>query len=92
MALGLGKVLARGQVTLPRDVRRAANLKPGDKVSFRVTKKGVVEIRPLPRLRLEDTFKMWRIEVPIDMAAVRKEAEAELGDEVVRKALRDFDE
>ena len=47
MALGLGKVLACGQVRLPRDVRRAADIKPGDTVSFRVNN-GVVEIRPLP--------------------------------------------
>jgi AbrB family looped-hinge helix DNA binding protein len=92
MALGLGKVLSRGQVTLPRDVRKAADLKPGDKVSFRVTEKGVVEIRPLPQLRLEDTFEMWRIEGPIDIAAMREEAEAAAADEVIRRAMSQIDE
>ena len=87
MALGLGKVLARGQVTLPRDVRRAADIRPGDTVSFRVNN-GVVEIRPLPRLRLEDTFEMYRIEGPIDIAAMREEAEAAEADEVIRVMMR----
>ncbi len=87
MALGLGKVLARGQVTLPRDVRRAADIRPGDTVSFRVNN-GVVEIRVLPRLTLEEALKRYRIEGPIDIAAMQEEAEAAEADEVIRVMMR----
>jgi AbrB family looped-hinge helix DNA binding protein len=62
----LGKVLARGQVTLPREIRRAADIKPGDRVTFRVTKQGTVEIRALPRLTLGEALERYRIEEPID--------------------------
>jgi AbrB family looped-hinge helix DNA binding protein len=84
-AMALGKVLARGQVTLPRDVRRAADLKPGDRVTFRVTKEGTVEIRPLPRLRLKDLLERYKIEEPIDMAAAREEWQAQAAQEVLRE-------
>ena len=86
MALGLGKVLACGQVRLPRDVRRAADIKPGDTVSFRVNN-GVVEIRP-PRMTLEESLKLFRIEGPADIAAMREEAEAAEADEVIRVMMR----
>jgi AbrB family looped-hinge helix DNA binding protein len=87
MALGLGKVLACGQVRLPRDVRRASDIKPGDTVSFRVNN-GVVEIRPLPCMTLEESLKLFRIEGPVDIAAMREEAEAAEADEVIRVMMR----
>jgi AbrB family looped-hinge helix DNA binding protein len=68
----LGKVLARGQITLPREIRRAADLKPGDRVSFRVTKEGAVEIRSLPRLTLNEALERYRIEEPIDWDGYRE--------------------
>ena len=68
----LGKVLARGQVTLPREIRRAADIKPGDRVTFRVTKRGTVEIRALPRLTLGEALERYRIEEPIDWAAYQQ--------------------
>lgn len=64
--MALGKVLARGQVTLPRDIRRAADLKPGDAVTFRVTGQGTVVIRALPRLTLREALERYRIEEAID--------------------------
>jgi AbrB family looped-hinge helix DNA binding protein len=64
--MALGKVLARGQLTLPREIRRAADIKPGDQVTFRVTDHGTVEIRALPRLTLDEALARFRIEEPID--------------------------
>jgi AbrB family looped-hinge helix DNA binding protein len=63
-------VLARGQVTLPREIRRAADLRPGDRVTFRVTDQGTVEIRALPRLTLSEALERFRIEGAIDPGAV----------------------
>lgn len=62
----LGKVLARGQVTLLREIRQAANIKPGDRVTFRVTEQGTVEIRALPRMKLSEALERYRIEEPLD--------------------------
>ena len=64
--MAMGKVLARGQVTLPREIRHAANIKPGDRVTFRVTQEGTVEMRVLPRLTLAEALERYRIEEPID--------------------------
>ena len=72
----LGKILARGQVTLPRAIRRAAGLKPGEAVMFRATAPGKVEITVLPRLRLAEALERYRIEGPIDDAADRAEWQA----------------
>jgi AbrB family looped-hinge helix DNA binding protein len=79
----LGKVLARGQVTLPREIRRAAGIEPGDAVIFGLTAQGTVEIKPLPRLRLRDLLERYRIEGPIDLAAAREEWQAEAAAEVL---------
>lgn len=69
--MALGKILARGQVTLPRQVRRAAGLEPGDVVSFQVAEDGTVEIRALPRLRLSEALTRYRIEGPVEDPADR---------------------
>ncbi len=69
--MALGKVLARGQVTLPREIRRAARIKPGDVVSFRVAGPGHVEIALLPRLRLSDLLDRYHVEGPVDEAVER---------------------
>jgi len=60
--MALGKILPRGQVTLPRDVRRKAGLEPGDTVTFRVTGEGRVEIQALPKLTLQDLIERYPIE------------------------------
>ncbi len=70
-ATEVGRVLSRGQVTLPRKVRRAAGIRPGDTVSFRVTGEGTVEIRALTRMRLSEALEKYRIEGPVDDAADR---------------------
>ena len=70
--MALGKILPRGQVTLPRDVRRAAGLEPGDTVTFRVTGEGRVEIRALPKLTLADLLERYRIPDDVDVEAELK--------------------
>ena len=61
----LAKILARGQVTLPREVRRAAGLKPGDTVVCEVTGPGRVEMHVLPRMTLAETLERYHIDEPI---------------------------
>lgn len=79
----LGKVLARGQITLPREVRRAAQIQPGDAVTFRVIGPGTLEIRVLPRLRLAEALKRYRIDTPVDDAADRQEWQAAAAEDVL---------
>ena len=67
----LGKVGTRGRLTLPRDIRQAAGLKPGDVVAFEVTASGRVELRALPRLTLAKVLARYRIERPIDETSNR---------------------
>ena len=67
----LGKVLPRGQVTVPRAIRRAVGLRPWDSVMFRATTPRTVEITVLPRLQLAEALERYQIEGPIDDAADR---------------------
>jgi AbrB family looped-hinge helix DNA binding protein len=42
------KVSSRGRLTVPREVRRALGIGPGDKVAFEITESGIVvqPVRP----------------------------------------------
>ncbi len=64
-----GKVLARGQVTLPREIREAAGFEPGDLVTFRTTGPRTVEINTRPRLTLNDLIERYPITEPVDETA-----------------------
>jgi hypothetical protein len=77
-----GRVLSRGQVTLPQSIRRAAGFEPGDLLSFRVTAPGAVEVIRLPHLSLEESFERYRITVPVDGDRDWREWEAVAADEV----------
>jgi len=66
--VAVGKVLARGQVTVPREIREALGIHPGDALSFRVTGTGKLEVSLLPRLRLEDALRRYRITGAVDDA------------------------
>ena len=81
--MSLGKVLPRGQVTLPREIRRAAGLKPGDVVSFQVTERGTVEIRALPHLRLAEALERYQVQGPVDDAHDRRRWQGTAADEVL---------
>ena len=39
-------ITSKGQITIPQEIRKALGLETGDRVSFRVTKSGAVEIQP----------------------------------------------
>jgi bifunctional DNA-binding transcriptional regulator/antitoxin component of YhaV-PrlF toxin-antitoxin module len=79
----LQTVQTRGQLTLTREVRRAAGIQPGDLVLTRVTAPGTVEIRRLPRLRLADLLARYRIQQPLDLEADREQWQAEAARDVL---------
>jgi AbrB family looped-hinge helix DNA binding protein len=78
----LARIQTRGQLTLPRQVREQAGVKPGDVVMVRVTPAGVVELRPLPSLTVDELVEMFPIEGPIDEARDRELWEAEAAAEI----------
>ncbi len=38
----VAKVLVKGQIVIPKEVREKAHISPGDKVEVKLTKKGIV--------------------------------------------------
>ena len=58
--MGLSKVQARGQVTLPADVRHVAGVEPGDTVVIEAAGKGKVHITALgTREPLDSVFERY---------------------------------
>jgi AbrB family looped-hinge helix DNA binding protein len=56
------KMQARGQITIPRDVRKKLQLRPGDVLSLFVTGPETVEMRILPRRSFADLREQYRID------------------------------
>jgi AbrB family looped-hinge helix DNA binding protein len=78
----LGRIMTRGQVTVPRAIRRAVGLRPGDVVSFRTTAPDTVELKVLPRLSLAEALERYRIDVPIDEARDREQWQKRAAEDV----------
>lgn len=76
----------RGQVTLTREVRRAAGLRPGDAVLTRVTGPGTVEVRAIPRLSLAELLARYRIERPVDEMSDREQWQGQAARETLGPA------
>jgi AbrB family looped-hinge helix DNA binding protein len=79
----LSKVQSRGQITLPREVRRAAQIDPGDTVRISVVGPGKVEVEVLGRLTLKQALELFPIEGPVDLAADRQTWENEMAKDVL---------
>ena len=67
----VARVLARGQVTLPREVRRKARIKPGDVFNIEVIGPGQLRLTALPGLGPRELRDRYAIEGPIDEVADR---------------------
>lgn len=48
----MAKVLAKGQIVIPKDIREKANLHTGDKVDVQMTPKGIVVV-PIKKTHTE---------------------------------------
>lgn len=68
----VGKVRARGHITLPRAIRKVADIKAGDFIGLKVVGPGRVELHVVSRMTLEEAFERYRVEGPIDEAADRE--------------------
>jgi AbrB family looped-hinge helix DNA binding protein len=54
--LAIATITSKGQVTIPREVRRSMGLRPGDKIEF-VEKNGELKVR---KFFTDDPFARWR--------------------------------
>ena len=80
------RVRGRGQLTLPKQIRRSAGLNQGDVVTLEVKGPGTIELKVLPRISLAETFDRWRIAGSIDWTKDRTEWEAAAADELIERA------
>jgi AbrB family looped-hinge helix DNA binding protein len=69
--MNIGKVGRRGQVTLPRAIRRQLNLKEGDRVAY-VTRGEEVVLMPLTRTLLDLRGSVPVLE-PQDFEKIRRQ-------------------
>ncbi|MGH2532078.1 MAG: AbrB/MazE/SpoVT family DNA-binding domain-containing protein [Thermomicrobiales bacterium] len=79
----VARVQARGQITLPSEIRAAMGIEPGDTLFLRAKGPGLVEIRVLPRLTLDDLIERYPIEGPINEQADREAWQAEAAKDVI---------
>jgi len=55
--MAFATLTSKGQTTIPKDVRAAANLKPGDRIHFTVLEDGTIIIRVKNRSIRNISFK-----------------------------------
>lgn len=81
-----------GLIKVPKEIQDAAGLHPGDVVAFRVVGPGKVELTTLRPISLDELLAKYGPGEPIsDWSAFRVGAEAEQGDEFLRR-VREGDE
>lgn len=83
------KIQSRGQITLPRDVRRASGFHAGDRVFVRSTGPGVAEIRVLPRMTFEESLRRFHVDTTVDMEQVKRDLEEDIIADVGRTLSND---
>ena len=71
------KIGRRGQITIPRQVRRQLHLEEGDRIAF-VFRNGEVLLQPLSRT-LTDLRGSIPVDAPQDFAAIRRRVFTERG-------------
>lgn len=83
--MGFTRVQSRGQVTLPKEIREAAGINPGDRVLILTPTAGKIEIYPSPSMSLEEFFERFTSDKPYDDDAERQNWEAAAADEFARR-------
>lgn len=55
--MAFATVTSKGQTTIPKDIRSAANLKPGDRIHFTVLEDGTIIVRVKNRSIRDISFR-----------------------------------
>jgi AbrB family looped-hinge helix DNA binding protein len=87
----LAVVQSRGQVTLPKELREAADIRPGDRVLFDKQSDGTIAmtvIRPIP---IEEIFARFADVGSIDVERLRAEVEADAAAAILARARCESD-
>jgi AbrB family looped-hinge helix DNA binding protein len=86
----LARVLPRGQITIPQEIREAVHLGPGDTVQMKVTGPDTIQITVLPRLTLDEWLARYQLcepsEITVDEA--RRLGEQDVADAFVANMER----
>ena len=77
---------ARGQLTIPQEIRERAHLRPGDTVQVDVDEAGVSHLRRLPTLTFEVMFEQDLVDLPVYWGSLVEEAERAEAERVLRAA------
>jgi len=81
--MALSRVLGRGQVTLPREVRQGARINPGDILNMEVIGPGQLRLTVLPNRSPRELRARYPIDTPIDEQRDRAAWQAEAAAEVL---------
>ena len=81
--MALAKVLARGQITIPRDVREKVHLGPGDLVRIEPIGSNRFVVEVIPTLTLAEILMRFHSDEPVDMVRLREEGEKEAAREAI---------
>lgn len=88
MAVGLGTVQPRGQVTIPASVRKAAGIRPGDVVLARAVGPGKVELHLIKRTPLRELWARYSVPGVLDEQAAQEAIAQAVAEHVTRSVQR----
>jgi AbrB family looped-hinge helix DNA binding protein len=88
----LARVLPRGQITIPQEIREAVGLESGDTVQVRVTGPDTIQITVFPRRTLDDWIQRYQLSEPGDYERAVAEGEADSAAEAIAQIERNRQE
>ncbi|MCL6625327.1 MAG: AbrB/MazE/SpoVT family DNA-binding domain-containing protein [Alicyclobacillus shizuokensis] len=88
----VAKISPKGQVVIPAEIRRALNVREGDKVIFQVTSDGRVELSALPTFTPESVIGIlpYHGDMP-SFEELRRKAREEMVEKRLKKGMMNDD-
>jgi AbrB family looped-hinge helix DNA binding protein len=83
--MAIAKVLARGQITIPREVRDKVKLEPGDLVRIEPIGEHQFLVEVIPTLTLEEILEKFHSDEPVDWERLRAEGEEDAAKEMIAR-------
>jgi AbrB family looped-hinge helix DNA binding protein len=86
--VAITKVLARGQITIPREIREKVHLDPGDLVRIEPIGADRFVVEVIPTLTVDEILARFHSDEPVDLERLREEGEEEAATEVIERMNR----